>query len=189
MVAREARKALKPEDFGRFLRWLSTSDALAVQEYQVIRSKLIRYFVHKGRGDADELFDRVVDIVVGKIETCETCPSPLAYCYGVARNVWRAALREHEPDSLDKDIPAPQNFEDRMVEQKFTCLDRCLGQLSPAERDAVMGYYRDRGHSKIEIRKQLAIGLGGANALRVRMCRTRKQLHFCIVECLKRSAN
>jgi len=34
------------------------TDALAVKEYQVIRSKLIRYFVHKGRSDADELFDR-----------------------------------------------------------------------------------------------------------------------------------
>jgi len=52
------------------------TDALAVKEYQVIRNKLIEYFVHKGRSDADELFDRVVDIVVGKIETCETCPEP-----------------------------------------------------------------------------------------------------------------
>jgi hypothetical protein len=64
-----------------------------------------------------------------------------------------------------------------------------MGQLSPADRDVIMGYYRDRGHSKIEVRRQLADGLGGANALRVRMCRTRKQLHVCIVECLKRSAN
>jgi len=189
MAARAARKPLTPEDFGRFLRWLSNSDALAVQEYQVIRSKLILYFVHKGRSDADELFDRVVDIVVGKIESCETCPSPLAYCYGVARNVWRAALREHDPDSLENDVPAPRSFESRMREQELTCLDRCLGQLSPAERDAVMGYYQDRGHGKIEIRKQLANGLGGANALRIRMCRTRKQLHVCIVECLTRSAN
>lgn len=189
MAAREARKPLKPEDFGRFLRWLSANDALAVQEYQVIRSKLIRYFVLKGRSDADVLFDKVVDIVVGKIETCETCPSPLAYCYGVARNVWRAALREHEPDPLEDDIPAPHSFDSRMQEQKLACLDRCLGQLSPADRDVLMGYYRDQGHSKIEIRKQLASGVGGANALRVKMCRTRKHLHVCIDECVKRSAN
>jgi DNA-directed RNA polymerase specialized sigma24 family protein len=189
MAAREARKPLKPEDFGRFLRWLSATDELAVQEYQVIRSKLIRYFVHKGRADANELFDRVVDIVVGKIETCETCPSPLAYCYGVARNVWWTAIREHEPDSLEEDIPAPQSSEGRMHEQELTCLDRCMGQLSTADRDVILGYYQDRGHNKIEIRKQLANGLGGANALRVRMCRTRKQLHVCIVDCLKRSAN
>ncbi len=189
MAAREARKPLKPEDFGRFLRWLSTSDALAVQEYQVIRSKLIRYFVHKGRTDADELFDRVVDIVVGKIETCETCPSPLAYCYGVARNVWRTALREPEPDSLEDDIPVQQSIEGRMHEQRLTCLDRCLDQISPADRDVIMGYYGDRGHSKIESRRQLANGLGGANALRIRMCRARKQIHACMVECLKRAAN
>lgn len=189
MAAREARKPLKPEDFGRFLRWLSTTDALAVQEYQVIRSKLIRYFVHKGRSDADELFDRVVDIVVGKIEACETCPSPLAYCYGVARNVWRAALREHEPDSLEDDIPAAQSLEGCMREQELTCLDRCLGRLSAADRDVIMGYYQDGGHSKIEIRKQLANGLGGPNALRIRTCRARKQLQVCIVDCLKRSAN
>jgi DNA-directed RNA polymerase specialized sigma24 family protein len=189
MVAREAKKPLKPEDFGRFLRWLSPTDALAVQEYQVIRSKLIRYFVHKSRTDADELFDRVVDIVVGKIETCEACPSPLAYCYGVARNVWREALRVNEPVLLEEDIPAPLGFDGRIQEQKLTCLDRCIDQLSPGDRDLIMGYYRDQGHNKIEIRKQLANALGGANALRVKMCRARKQLHVCVVECLKRSAN
>jgi hypothetical protein len=189
MAPREARKPLKPEDFGRFLRWLSATDALSVQQYQVIRSKLIRYFVHKGRADADELFDKVVDIVVGKIEACEVCPNPLAYCYGVARNVWRAALREHEPDSLEDDIPAPQSMEARMHEQRLACLDRCLGQISAADREVIMGYYRDAGHSKIERRRQLAGGLGGANALRVRMCRARKQLQVCVVECVNRSAN
>lgn len=189
MAAREARKPLKPEDFGRFLRWLSANDAVAVQEYQVIRSKLIRYFVHKGRADADELFDKVVDIVVGKIEACEVCPNPLAYCYGVARNVWRAALREHEPDSLEDDIAAPPSIEGHMHEQRLSCLDRCLGQIPPGDRAAIMGYYQDAGHSKIENRRHLAGGLGGANALRVRMCRVRKQLHGCVVECVKRSAN
>jgi len=127
--------------------------------------------------------------VVGKIETCETCPEPLAYCYGVARNVWRAALREDEPDSLDMDIPAAQSLEGCMREQKLTCLDRCLGRLSPADRDVIMGYHRDRGHSKIEIRKQLANGMGGPNTLRVRMCRARKQLQVCVVECLERAAS
>src|SRR5450631_1666275 len=86
MTAREAKRTLTPELFGRCLRWLSSNDELAVREYQAIRSKLVRYFTHKGCADPDELFDETVDIVIRKIETCAEFPAPLAYCYGVARN-------------------------------------------------------------------------------------------------------
>src|SRR5438128_12690876 len=100
MVPRGARRALTAEGFGKFLRWLSENDELAVREYQSIRMKLVRYFIHKGCSDPDDLFDKTVDVVVGKIDTCGECPSPLAYCYGVAKNIWRQDLRERKSATL-----------------------------------------------------------------------------------------
>src|SRR5215813_12121813 len=65
MVPRPGKRAITAESFGKFLRWLSKDDERAVREYQVIRMKLVRYFVHKGCSDPDELFDKTVDVVVG----------------------------------------------------------------------------------------------------------------------------
>jgi len=94
MVARGAKKALTPEAFGKFLRWLSQNDEEAVREYQSIRMRLVRYFVHKGCPDPDDLLDKTIDVVVGRIDECGDCPSPAAYCFGVAKNIWRQDLRE-----------------------------------------------------------------------------------------------
>lgn len=96
MAAQQEKRTLTPEAFGKFLRWLSEDDDLAVREYQQIRTKLIRFFVHKGCMDADSLFDKTVDIVIAKIDSCEQYATPLAYCYGVARNVWYQDTRERK---------------------------------------------------------------------------------------------
>jgi DNA-directed RNA polymerase specialized sigma24 family protein len=189
MVAREAKRPLTAEAFGRFLRWLSVDDERAVQEYQSIRTKLVRFFVHKGCTDADELFDETVDIVVGKIEACAEFPHPLAYCYGVAKNVWRQDLRERKSDSLDEDVASPENSDAVIHEQELKCLERCMDQLAPSDRNVVSQYHQGQGRDKIEIRRRLADGLGGENALRIKVCRIRKELRLCVVECTKRSMN
>jgi hypothetical protein len=79
------------------------------------------------------------------------------------------------------------NFEDR--EEELKCLEHCMGQLSPSDRDAVTHYHQSQGRNKIETRRLLADGLGGMNAMRIRMCRVRKELRLCVVECIKRSVN
>ena len=58
MAAQEQKRTLTPEAFGRFLRWLSEDDELAVREYDRIRKKLTRFFIHKGCTDPDDLFDK-----------------------------------------------------------------------------------------------------------------------------------
>jgi hypothetical protein len=84
-MVRGVKKALTAEAFGKFLRWLSPNDESAVQEYQSIRLRLVRYFVHKGCSDPDDLFDKTIDVVVGKIEGGGEYPNPAAFCFGVAR--------------------------------------------------------------------------------------------------------
>jgi len=180
--------ALTPEAFGRFLRWLSSDDQQAVSEYLSVRKRLVRFFVHKGCDDPDTLFDKTVDIVVGKIEECIDCSNPLGYCYGVARNVWRKYRREYKAmDPIDIDPPARPT--DQENEPELKCLERCVDLLSPSDRDLATRYHRHQGRNKIEVRKALASELGGPNALRIRVFRIRKNLRDCVVNCVKRSLN
>jgi DNA-directed RNA polymerase specialized sigma24 family protein len=189
MAARGGKWALTPEAFGKFLRWLSPDDELAVREYQSIRKKLVRFFIHKGCSDPDALFDETIDIVVRKIDACVECPSPLAYCYGVAKNVWRKNVREHKPVALDEDLGSPEYPEPEIREHELKCLERCVDQLSPTDRDVVTRYHQGQGRDKIETRRLLADRVGGLNVLRIRMCRIRKELRICVVDCVKRSLN
>lgn len=189
MVSPGAKRSLTAEAFGKFLRWFSENDEQAVREYQSVRVKLVRYFVHKGCADPDELFDKTVDIVVGKIDTCKDCASPLAYCYGVAKNIWRQDLRERKHAALDQDTFSSPHPELALHEQELKCLERCMNQLSPNDRDIVIRYHQGQGREKIVTRGLLADGLGGMNALRIRMCRIRKDLRVCVVQCVERSAD
>ena len=189
MAAQDEKRTLTPEAFGRFLRWLSEDDELAVREYQRIRAKLTRFFIHKGCTDADDLFDRTVDIVVGKIESCAQYSNPLAYCYGVARNVWYQATRDRKFVAIDAAMESVEHPDPKVRELELQCLDRCLIQLSPGDREIIVQYHARQGRDKIEARKLLAAEVGGTNALRIRMCRIRKELRICVVACTKRSLN
>jgi len=189
MSARKDNGGLTPEAFGKFLRWLSSDDEIAVREYLTIRKKLVRYFIHKGCADPDVLFDEVVDRVVKKIETGAEYSNPAAFCQGVARNVWHEYTRKVQPVPLEVDPPARSPIEIHDREQKLQCLDGCMTRLSLEDRDVITRYHEGEGHDKIETRKRLADGLGGVNALRIRMCRIRKDLRSCVVACVKRSVN
>jgi DNA-directed RNA polymerase specialized sigma24 family protein len=180
---------LTPEGFGRFLRWLSANDETAVREYQRVRAKLVRYFTQKGCSDPDALFDKTVDIIVGKIQACEECPYPVAYCYGVAKNVWRQYLRGPKSAPLVDNMVDKRNPYPDGKEQELKCLERCVNRLSSNDRDTITKYYQGQGHDKIETRKLLAEEHGGANALRIRMCRIRKELRACVIECTQHLIN
>lgn len=189
MAARDSRRALTPEAFGKFLRWLSNDDEQAVREYQLIRKKVVRYFVQKSCPDPDQMFDEMVDIIVGKIDACADITSPLAYCFGVARNVWRQNLRENKSVVLEWDVASPQHPDSNEHERELQCLERCVDRLPFNDRDVITRYHQGQGLEKIETRKLLANGLGGMNALRIKMCRIRKDLRRCVLDCLERPMN
>ena len=187
---RGEKRTLTPEAFGQFLRWLSRDDELAVQEYQQIRTKLIRFFIHKGCTDADDLFDKTVDIVVAKVEISEGCHNPLAYCYGVARNVWHEDTRERKSVPLEVDVASPEHPDARPHEQELQCSRSLPGSIiarRPRRRNPLSRPARGRQDSSRL--RGLADGAGGMNALRIRVCRIRKELRICVVECTKRLLN
>jgi DNA-directed RNA polymerase specialized sigma24 family protein len=187
MTQREARRPLTPEAFGKFFRWLSDDDELAVAAYQSIRRRLVRYFTYKACPDPDALFDETIDIVVGKIEAGEEVVNRVAYCYGVAKNVCHQDRRRRRFVSIDRDLVSPEHQEPPASEQALECLERCVNQLSPSDQDVITRYHRSKGSEKIATRKSLAVGFGGMNALRVKVCRIRKALRLCVVDCVKRS--
>jgi DNA-directed RNA polymerase specialized sigma24 family protein len=187
MASRGTKKALTPEAFGKFLRWLSDNDEQAVREYQLIRKKLVRYFIQKSCADPDELFDETVDIVVGKIDACAEITSPLAYCYGVAKNVWHQDMRKYKSVVLDRDLASFVHPDWDSYERELQCLEHCVERLSPVDREMITQYHQGKGHEKIETRRLLADGPGGMNALRIRMCRIRKDLRECVLDCLQHS--
>jgi len=185
MTARRVQRSLTAEAFGKFLRWLSDDDEQAVQEYQAIRRKLVRYFVHKGCEDPDSLFDETVDIIVGKIDSCGEVVSPLAYCYGVAKNVCRQSQHARRTFSAVQDFASPELEDSR--EEELRCLEQCVEGLPQDQREVVVRYHLSYGRERIEARKTLADEHGGVNALRVKACRIRKSLLQCMGECLKRT--
>jgi DNA-directed RNA polymerase specialized sigma24 family protein len=180
-------RSLTAESFGRFLRWLSGDDEEAVSQYETIRRKLVRYFIHKGCTDPDELFDETVDIVVGKIDAGEEILNPLAYCHGVAKNVWRQSIRKSRTVSQSREFPSPEPEDWTEHEQELLCLERCMNQLTSEEREVVTRYHTSRGRERIAARQALAGGKSGANALRIKVCRIRKDLRLCVIDCLKRT--
>lgn len=188
MVPRAAKRTFSPEAFGRFLRWLSSDDEQAVREYQLIRGKLVRFFIHRGCTNSEELFDETVDIVIAKIDNGVEIANPLAYCYGVARNVLRQSERNRKPVSLDKDPVSPQLVDMEGREQELQCLEHCVSLLPADDQQIVARYHEGQGREKIETRKLLADRVGGVNALRIRVCRIHKNLRLCVLDCLSRSA-
>src|SRR5215468_4151639 len=163
MTPREPKRSLTPEAFGKFLWCLSSDDEQAVREYQSIRKKLIRYFVNKGCPAPDELFDQTVDVVVSKIQEFTQLASPVAYCYGVAKNIWRQWIRDRERKTvvLPADLASPEFVDEEAHERELQCLERCLGQLQQEDQEVVILYHRNQGREKIETRRALANRIGG----------------------------
>jgi DNA-directed RNA polymerase specialized sigma24 family protein len=77
----------------------------------------------------------------------------------------------------------------KVRELELQCLERCLTRLSPADRESIVQYHAGQGRDKIQARRALALGVGGTNVLRIKMCRIRKELRICVVACVKRSLN
>lgn len=175
---------LTPEVFGRFLYWLSPDPGQGAQKYLEIRTKLIRWFICHGCVHSDDLADDVLDraAVIANREPGKYS-SPMALCYGVARNVLHEYLNRMKEAPLDGDMidyrpdPGPK-------EQEYKCLSTCLEKLPASERELFVEYHRCRGQEKIELRQRMAQEYGGANKLRIKAHRIGKKLNQCISGCV-----
>lgn len=185
----KAKRGLTAEAFEKFLRWLSEDREMAGQEYERVRARIVRYLTRKGCDDPDHLFDETIDRAAGIIDRNAAFSTPLALCFGVAKNVWRENRRPVRPDPLPEDDRLPELKASTLErEREARCLDSCLAKLPEASRDLITRYYQGKGREKIELRRALAKEHGGEELLRIKAFRIRGKLRVCVDDCLKRAS-
>jgi RNA polymerase sigma factor (sigma-70 family) len=191
MLNRNPRKgwSLTQESFDELLEWLNPDREQAGKKYEDIRRRLVRILMHRGCTVAEDLADKTINQVARKVQEIKEyyVGDPALYFYGVARNIHseysrsRADIVPVTPELL---AVVPSKELD-VSEQEHDCLERCLEELTPQNRELLLEYYREIEGAKIEHHKEMARRLGIAvNALRIRMCRLRASLKECMRECL-----
>lgn len=184
--------------FARLLEWLDDGVDSHGERYLEMRRRLVAYFDRRNRPEADELADETFNRIartLGHSGVIATRP-PARYCYMVARFVLLEDCRRDRrfvPFDEPREIEAAHPRRIALVtpsdgagvqEQRLDCLDRCLEQLRPEQRDLAIEYYRDAQRQRIERRRDLARRLGiTMNALAIRACRLRDALMVCVENC------
>jgi len=176
---------LTQESFDALLTWLDPQREQAGHKYEDIRSRLIKIFTCRGCHEPEDLADETINRVINKLKEIESvyAGDRARYFYGVANKVHLEYLRR-KPAVRAPTIAPGSDQEER----DFNCLEKCMDQLTPENRELVLQYYQQEKKAKIDHRKLLAKKLGIAvNALRIRAFRIRASLQTCVQECLERT--
>jgi len=171
-----------PEAFRQLLVWLDGGIESNGERYLEIRRRLVGYFRRKDSLSPDDLADEVLNRVARRLEEEGAISEgpPERYCYIVAKFVFLESLRN--PDRLrtnqvPETLAAPLSADDDRLER----LDRCLEQLTAADRRLILDYYRGDQRERIEQRRELAAQLTMTpNALALRASRLRARLEQCV---------
>jgi DNA-directed RNA polymerase specialized sigma24 family protein len=181
----KVKKEVTREKFTNFLDWLSPDGGRAGEEYERLRFRLCTFFAQRRCAFPEELADETINRVIFKVGE-EEIENKLAYCYGVARNVYRESLRK-ERRRLDVDevrLAAPPPAEPSVSGE---CLDKCLAELPPESRSLIIDYFSEAKQAKIELHRRIAEGMETTQtALRMRVMRIKQKLKVCVEECMGR---
>lgn len=184
---------LSQDAFDTLLDWLDADRDRAGHKYEAIRLRLIKIFTCRGCHDAEELADETINRVIARVVelTGGYEGDPALYFYGVSQKVHLEYLRKAHSQAANLPLVTEgQNAQaidlTSDIEPEYECLERCLEQLPPNNRDLVVRYYQQERKAKIEHRKSLATELGIAvNALRIRAHRIRLVLQRCVRDCIE----
>ncbi|HEY6118621.1 MAG TPA: hypothetical protein VIV66_01620 [Pyrinomonadaceae bacterium] len=179
---------LTPEAFDNLLAAFDPNRGAAAQKYLEIRSHLVRFFEWRGCPFPDDHADETFNRVARKLADGEEIQKPAGYVMGVARllalEIIRSLLRQREAlgeyqQSYSEVADVPES------EAQIDCLQKCLQQLSPDNRELIIQYYQGDKREKIENRRKLGERLGLAiNTLRMRAQRLRERLQVCVEGCV-----
>lgn len=181
---------LTEESFNLFLSWLDLDREAAGRKYEALRRRLIVMFDSRGCVRSEELADETLNRFIRRLPAMIDSFSgdPVPYLLVIARNIRLEDLRSRTlplPEA-HSDWPAADSGAGGMVERLHACLEKCLEELEPNNRELVLDYYRREKQAKINFRKELAGRLGlTANALRIKVHHIRARLHACIEDCLE----
>lgn len=178
------------DNFDALLAWLDPDPEKAGRKYEEIRHSLIVIFEWRGGYDAEDLADETITRVLSKVPGIakDYVGDPALYFYAVAK---RLAFEVSRRQQARVDIEDPEKLrapriddEQNDRETEYECLDKCLAQLPPADRELILLYYQ-QDQPTISYRRELARTYNVApNALRVRVHRIRATLLSCVNKCL-----
>ncbi|MFL6467425.1 MAG: hypothetical protein ACJ72Z_05660 [Pyrinomonadaceae bacterium] len=187
---------LDANSFEMLLSALDADEIHAAEKYEMLRCKLVSLLTWRGciESDADELADRTLDRVAGKIAAGEKVENVAAYAGSVARFVWLEHSRKKREDAVGEDLPEVAVYADIDVlnerDPRMECLRDCLADTvpNPTDQKIIVGYYdTDTNEKNKDARKRLADSLDiSIGALKVRACRLREKLERCINNCVER---
>lgn len=181
------KKEVTREAFANFLAWLSPTPEGAGEEYEHVRRLLMNFFAHRGCTCPEDLADETINRVILKVGE-EQIENRRAYCYGVARNVYRESLRR---ERKHLDIDEVQIAAEAPAEESFShdCLDKCLAELPPERRMTLLQYFSVSKAQKVVEHQGLARRLNlTPTALRMAVLRGKQRLAFCIRQCMGEGA-
>jgi DNA-directed RNA polymerase specialized sigma24 family protein len=187
--------------FHQLLRWLDEGENSNGSKYLEMRRRLVSYFRRKGCNSPDDLADETLNRVARRLkEEGSIDTTPAQYCHIVARFVLLEYYRGPNRNLLsfegipDSDRPSVVDFNSKSgdaelknrLEQRLDCLEHCLNNFDPEDRELIFQYYQGEQRIKIENRRALAARLGlTPNALSIRACRIRDKLEGCVRHCLR----
>jgi RNA polymerase sigma factor (sigma-70 family) len=167
---------------------------LGIDEWSFLSNRLVAYFRHMGGVEYPE--DLAQDTVIRLFEKLQAgmlIVDLRAYALGIAQNVWRdhrkklmaeerkfqghGLLHYDEEETVrapDRRAAPPWSGQVRdewdAIDSKLE-LERCLQELSPADRELLLDYYS--GEPPLDLAKRLSIT---SNSLRIRVYRIRSRL-------------
>lgn len=178
------------DNFAALLTWLDPDREKAGQKYEEIRRSLIAIFEWRGCYDAEDLADETITRVNSKVPEIakDYVGDPALYFYAVAKRFGFEVLRRQQTrvDIEDPEKLSAPKLDDEKNDREAAheCLDKCLAQLPPADRELVLSYYQ-QDQSNISHRRELARKYRlTPNALRVKVHRIRERLQACVNKCL-----
>ena len=193
-VARTVWK-LTPDAFDSLLSSLHPDREQAGRVYENLRRKLLEFFEARGSFIPDEHADETLDRVMRRLSEGEPVQDPSSYCYGVAKFVWKEALRarSREPIELNDNLhhssanSHAEIHQGRLsLEQRLDCMEVCLSSLADTTRSFIIEYFKEDDGTKITHRKHMAEEMNTSlNALRLRASRLKREVARCTEECTR----
>jgi len=180
---------IKHEDLNGLMSCFSSDADEAGQKYNDIRDGLIRYFKWRGAIDVEYLADETISRVAVKVASIETDDKfdLKAYFYSFAANVYLEEARERKRlvydyeglEAITVEYDQGKNAPDTV------CLEKCLAEHQPHERDLIIKYYGFEAFERAAGRKKLADELKvNMGQLHTRVSRIKKSLRECVMKCL-----
>ncbi|MFN2500625.1 MAG: RNA polymerase sigma factor [Pyrinomonadaceae bacterium] len=176
---------LSQNSFDQFLSCLDADRDLAGQQYEQLRTRIVKFFEWRSCLDPHSLADEAFDRVIRKIDQGEKINDVPAYLYGVSKLLYlETTKRQRREDPIIIDFPVQPKLEEE--DPHLHCLENCLALVSHDKKELILRYYGFDRQAKIDDRKKLADHLGlSINALRIKALRIRSQVEECVMRCVR----